>query len=121
MTDERVSKEHGEMVLTGESRSTGGKANHTRTGQVLDLHVRSQRPAIWMAHVHKEIMENSAQNTALVKCVLLCAAERYAVWTAKHDTASASLNLLRVWSSAVTSDLSHVCAQKHALSAHIKL
>jgi len=67
MTDERASKEHGEMVLTGESRSTGGKANRTCTGQVLDLYVRSQRPAIWIAHVHKEIMENSGENRALVK------------------------------------------------------
>jgi len=79
MTDKRVSKGHGEMVLTGESRSNGGKANRTRTGQVLDLYVRSQRPAIWIAHAHKEIMENSGENTALVKCVLLHVAKRYAV------------------------------------------
>jgi hypothetical protein len=52
------------MVLTGESRSNGGKANRTRTGQVLDLYVRSQRPAIWIAHAHKEIMGNSGENTA---------------------------------------------------------
>jgi hypothetical protein len=52
MTDERVSKERGVMVLTGESRSTGGKADRTRTGQVLGLYVRSSRPAIWIAHVH---------------------------------------------------------------------
>ena len=47
MTDERVSKEHGEMVLTRESRSTGGKANRTCTGQVLDLYVRSQEAGHW--------------------------------------------------------------------------
>jgi len=45
MTDERVIKKHGEMVLTGENRSTGEKANLTCNGQVLDLYVRSQRPA----------------------------------------------------------------------------
>ena len=38
-------KKHGEMVLTGENRSTGEKANLTCNGQVLDLYVRSQRPA----------------------------------------------------------------------------
>jgi hypothetical protein len=44
MTVERVSKEHGEMVLTGESRSAGGKAHRTCTGQVLTF-ARSQSEA----------------------------------------------------------------------------
>jgi hypothetical protein len=89
----RTSNEHGEMVLTGESSSTGER-------QIVGTCVcwpgvasaRSQSEADRWDRRY-EIVENNGENTALQKCVLLRVVNSN---TRNVRLVSASLNLLRV-------------------------